>query len=195
MCRCSKQGDESGRTQHGNNNAYCQDSPIAWLDWSWSDEQRALFEFTRELLRLRQTQPVFRRRHFFQGRAIHGPEIKDLYWIKADGTEMTGADWTAGDVRSLAMVLPGDQISEVGEQGERIAGETFALLLNAGDRAIPFRLGARRDDFQWRCLIDTAAAGTELRTYAMMEIFDLQAHSFVVFQAIFPARTGNSRTG
>jgi glycogen operon protein len=183
-------GDESGRTQHGNNNAYCQDSPIAWLDWNWSDEERALFEFTREVLRLRRAQPVFRRRHFFQGRAIHGPEIKDLYWIKADGTEMTGADWTAGDVRSLAMVLPGDQISERGEQGERIAGDTFALLLNAGDRAIPFRLGARRDDLQWRCVIDTAAAARELRTYAMMEIFDLQAHSFVVFQAIFPACTG-----
>ena len=76
-------GDEFGQTQHGNNNAYCQDSPIAWLDWKCTEEQRALLEFTRHLVGLRKTKAVFRRRHFFQGRAIHGPEIKDLYWLKA----------------------------------------------------------------------------------------------------------------
>ena len=78
-------GDEFGQTQGGNNNAYCQDSPVAWLDWNWTEEQRDLFDFARSLIRLRQTQPVFQRRHFFQGRTIHGPEIKDLYWLKADG--------------------------------------------------------------------------------------------------------------
>jgi isoamylase len=78
-------GDEFGQTQRGNNNAYCQDSPTAWLDWNLSADQRALFDFVRELVRLRKTQPVFCRRHFFQGRAIHGAEIKDLYWLKPDG--------------------------------------------------------------------------------------------------------------
>ena len=118
-------GDEFGQTQHGNNNAYCQDSPVAWLDWEWTDAQRDLFAFARGLMQLRKTQPVFRRRHFFQGRPIHGPEIKDLYWMKADGTEMSETDWNAGHVRTIGMVLPGEQITECDEHGERVVGNTL----------------------------------------------------------------------
>ena len=103
-------GDEFGQTQHGNNNAYCQDSPVAWLDWQFSAEQRALFDFVCEVMRLRKTQPVFRRRHFFQGRQIHGAEIKDIYWLRPDGAEMSEADWNAEHVRCICMVLPGDQL-------------------------------------------------------------------------------------
>src|SRR4030095_12041302 len=75
-------GDEFSQTQHGNNNAYCQDSPVAWLNWNLSAEQRELLELTRKLIDLRRAQPVFRRRHFFHGRPIHGREIKDLYWLQ-----------------------------------------------------------------------------------------------------------------
>jgi isoamylase len=139
-------GDEFGQTQRGNNNAYCQDSPLAWLDWNLSAEQRRLLDFTREVMRLRKTEPVFRRRHFFQGRPIHGSEIKDLYWLKADGTEMTDSDWNGSRLRCICMILPGDQITETGEQGEPIVGNSFAILLNAHYELIPFRLGARRRD-------------------------------------------------
>ncbi len=179
-------GDEFGQTQHGNNNAYCQDSPIAWLDWNLSDEQRALLEFTRELMRLRKSEPVFRRRHFFQGRTIHGAEIKDLYWLKFDGTEMTDADWNAGHARCIGMGLPGDQITEIGEHGERISGDTFAILLNAHHEPLDFRLGARSRDARWRCVFDTAAPDAESRTFEHMSTFPLQARSLAVLRAEFP---------
>jgi isoamylase len=128
-------GDEFGQTQHGNNNAYCQDSPIAWLDWNFSAEQCALLDCVRDIMRLRKTQPVFRRRHFFQGRPIHGAEIKDLYWLKPDGTEMSDRDWESAFARCLGMVLPGDQIAEVGEHGEQIVGDSFIMHFQCSPRA------------------------------------------------------------
>src|SRR5690606_10352468 len=89
-------GDESVRPQLGNNNAYCQDSPLVWLDWNPDADGKALLAFTGRLLHLRRSQPVFRRRRFFHGRSIHGVGIKDLYWLRPDGGEMTDADWHAG---------------------------------------------------------------------------------------------------
>jgi glycogen operon protein len=178
-------GDEFGQTQHGNNNAYCQDSPVAWLEWDLSDEGRALLDFTHMLMHLRKTQPVFRRRRFFQGRPIHGVEIKDIYWIKSDGNEMSEADWNAGQVRCLCMVLPGDQITETGEEGESIAGDSFSVLLNAGDEPLPFRLGARRRDLRWKCVFDTSALTAKSRTFEHMSVFPLQPHSLALFQAEF----------
>jgi glycogen operon protein len=129
---------------------------------------------------LRRTQPVFRRRHFFHGRPIHGREIKDLYWLKEDGNEMSSADWHAGHVRCLGMVLPGDQIIETGEEGERIIGDSFAILLNA-DQAVSFRLGARRRDLRWKCILDTAA-NSEGSMFEHMSTFPLQACSLAVLR-------------
>jgi glycogen operon protein len=146
-----------------------------------SAEQRELLELTRKLIDLRRTQPVFRRRHFFHGRPIHGTKIKDLYWLKEDGNEMSNDDWQAGHVRCLGMVLPGDQIIETGEQGERIIGDSFAILLNA-DQAVSFRLGARRRDLRWKCILDTAA-DSQGRTFEHMSMFPLQARSLAVLQA------------
>ncbi|HSI65413.1 MAG TPA: glycogen debranching protein GlgX [Candidatus Saccharimonadia bacterium] len=176
-------GDEFGQTQHGNNNAYCQDGPLAWLNWNLSDHQSALLEFVRGLLLLRKTQPVFRRRRFFQGRPIHGGDIKDLYWIKPDGTEMNDADWNSGYARSLGMALPGDQIGETGMQGERIEGDSFAILFNAHHEQISFRLGARKRDVTWMCLLDTGRPEALPQTFAHMEEFPLMARSLAVFRA------------
>jgi isoamylase len=176
-------GDEFGHTQHGNNNAYCQDSSLAWLNWDLSAEQRELLDITRWLIWLRQSQPVFRRRHFFQGRAIHGEDIKDIYWIRADGTEMTDVDWNSGTAQCLGMALPGDQIQETDERGERIFGESFAILFNVCDQPIDFRLGARRRDLRWECVLDTAAPASEPRTFAHMGVFPLQAHSLAVLRS------------
>ena len=179
-------GDEFGRTQRGNNNTYCQDAPLAWLDWNLSDEQRALLDFTRELLRLRRTQAVFRRRRFFLGRPIHGVDIKDIYWIKPDGTEMSEADWNAGHARCLGMALAGDQIEETDERGDRIAGDTFAILLNAHHEPILFRLGSRRRDVRWSCVFDTAAPEAAPRLFEHMSVFPLQARSVVMLRAELP---------
>jgi len=178
-------GDEFGRTQHGNNNAYCQDSPVAWLDWNLSAEQSTLLDFTREVIRLRKTEPVFQRRRFFQGRPIYGSEIKDLYWLKRDGTEMTDADWNGPHLQCICMVLPGDQITETGEQGQRIVGNSFAILLNAHYEPIPFRLGARRRDLNWRCILDTVASSAQAQVFEHMSSFPLQPRSMVVLQPEF----------
>jgi len=185
-------GDEFGQTQHGNNNAYCQDSPVAWLDWDLWAEQRELLEFARGLLQLRKTEPVFRRRHFFQGRSIFGADIKDLYWLKPDGSEMTGADWNSPNARCLGLVLPGDQITETGAEGERIAGDSFALLLNAGHDPISFRLGARRQDVRWICVFDTAVSSAAGLTFEHMSEYPLPANSFVLLRAeLLPHPSGN----
>jgi isoamylase len=179
-------GNEFGQTQHGNNNAYCQDSPLAWLDWNFSPEQRSLLEFVRELVRLRKTQPVFRRRNFFQGRPIHGAEIKDLYWLKPDGAEMSDHDWASGFARCLGMVLAGDQISEVDEHGERIVGDSFAILFNAHHEPISFRLGTRQRDVRWTCVFDTAAPDAQRRMFEHMSDFPLAARSLAVLRAKLP---------
>ena len=183
-------GDEFGHTQHGNNNAYCQDSPLAWLDWNLSTEQRALLDFTQKLMRLRKTEPVFLRRHFFQGRAIHGADIKDLYWLKPDGSEMADGDWHTDHARCLGMTLPGDQITEIGERGERIMGDTFVILFNAHHEPIPFRLGVRRRDLLWKCVLDTATPDeTTPRTFEHMSVFPLHARSLAVLRAeLLPTR-------
>ena len=180
-------GDEFGQTQRGNNNAYCQDSPVAWLDWNLSAEQRALLEFVRELMQLRKSQPVFRRRNFFQGRPIHGAEIKDLYWLKPDGAEMSDADWNAGYARCLGMVLPGDQITEVDNRGERIIGDSFAVLFNAHHEPISFRLGARQREIRWTCVLGTGAPDAPPRTFEHMSEFPLQARSLAVLRAELPS--------
>jgi pullulanase/glycogen debranching enzyme len=137
-------GDEFGHSQQGNNNAYCQDSPIAWLDWNLSAEQREQLEFVRLLLRLRKSQPVFRRRRFFQGRPVHGQDIKDIYWLTPDGTQMTGSDWNADHVRCLGLGLAGVQIDETDAHGQRIVGENYLILFNAGHEPRPFRLHPAR---------------------------------------------------
>jgi isoamylase len=180
-------GDEFGQTQHGNNNVYCQDSPVAWLNWNLSEEQRALLDFVRTLMRLRKTQPVFRRRHFFQGRPIHGAKIKDLYWLKPEGSEMSDGDWASGFARCLGMVLPGDQISEVGENGERIVGDSFTILFNAHHEPISFRLGTRHRNLRWTCVIDTASPNTPPRSFAHMSEFPLEARSLAVLCAESPS--------
>ncbi len=175
-------GDEFGHTQHGNNNAYCQDSPIAWLNWNLSAEQREQLDFVRTLLRLRREQPVFRRRLFFQGRAIHGAEIKDVHWLRPDGAEMSGADWNTGHVACLAMGLLGDQISETDERGERIVGDSFLILLNAKDEAVSFRIASQRRKVSWTCILDTAAPEAEPRVFEHGSLFPLQARSMAILR-------------
>jgi glycogen operon protein len=181
-------GDEFGHTQLGNNNPYCQDTSLVWLEWKHSPAQKKLLAFTRLLLKLRREQPVFRRRRFFQGRPIHGAGVKDLYWLRPDGHEMDDADWHAGHVHCLGMGLPGDQIVETGERGERITGDTFVILLNAHDEPVPFRLGARRRDVEWRTVIDTADPDAPACTFSHMGIYPLHGRSLVVLRAIPSSR-------
>jgi glycogen operon protein len=177
-------GDEFGRTQYGNNNAFCQDNPISWINWTLDAEQSKQLDFVQRLIELRRMQPVFRRRHFFQGRAIHGTDSKDLYWIRPDGKEMSEIDWAMAQVRCLGIGLLGDQIVECDERGQPIRGDSFLILMNAQDALIPFRLGARQRHVAWTLVLDTNIPPGEFqpRVYKHMAEFPLEPRSVAVLQ-------------
>jgi glycogen operon protein len=148
-------GDEIGHSQRGNNNAYCQDNDLTWLDWDLTAEQEELLRFVQALVKLRKTEPVFRRRRFFFGRPIADSDLKDLYWIRPESGEMTPDDWIAGHVRSLGMGLVGNQIAETDERGQRIVGDTFLLLFNAHHEPVEFHAGERMQNRSWSIVLDT----------------------------------------
>jgi isoamylase len=149
-------GDEFGRTQNGNNNAYCQDNEISWIKWEKrGKKQNALFEFARGLIQLRHQHPVFRRPKFFQGRRIRGSEIKDVMWFNPGGNEMSEEDWSLPFARCLGMMLSGDTIDVLNFHGEPIRDDTFLLLINAHYETIPFLLPGQ-EHIEWQLLIDTA---------------------------------------
>ncbi len=155
-------GDELGRTQHGNNNAYCQDNEISWFNWDLDKPAQQLLEFTKHLIQLQQTHPVFQRRRFFQGRKIQGSEVKDISWFGSDGKEMTDEEWHMG-FRSMGLRLAGDAIEETDARGRPIVGDTFLLLLNAHHEPIDFVLPAHRKDVLWELVFDTALVKSKKR--------------------------------
>jgi glycogen operon protein len=177
-------GDEMARSQGGNNNAYCQDSPVSWVPWPATPRGQRQLEFTRRLIRLRQGHPVFHRRTFFQGRRIHGSEVKDLSWFRPDGKEMTEEEWRNGLSRCLGLRLAGGAIEEVDDLGAPIAGDTFLVLLNAHHEEIPFVLPAHRARMRWELALDTRAWEPPARRQAFRggEGFPLMGRSLAVFR-------------
>ncbi len=149
-------GDELGRTQNGNNNAYCQDNEISWVEWEITPERREFLEFVRRVIRVWKEHPVLRRRKFFQGRRIRGAEVQDIAWLDPRGVEMTDEMWNSPDVRVLGVRLNGDAIQEVDERGERIVGDTLLVMLNAAPEKTQFVLPATSPIERWETLLDTA---------------------------------------
>jgi len=147
-------GDELGRSQGGNNNAYCQDTEISWFDWDKVDED--FVEFTRRVVTLRREHPVFRRRRFFEGVPIHG-SVSDITWFRPDGAEMDQDDWHSSDSGAIQVFLNGDGIPTPDARGETILDDSFLLLFNAGGEAVEFGLPAERWGQQWTAELDTAA--------------------------------------
>jgi glycogen operon protein len=150
-------GDELGRTQHGNNNAYCQDNELSWIDWSSVDDD--LLHFARRLIAFRREHPVFRRRRFFEGRPPLGDDLADIAWFKPSGDPMSPDDWNDGMARSLAVLLNGEAIHSRGPKGERIVDDTFCVLFNAHHAAVTFTLPDQTWAERWQVVIDTAAEG------------------------------------
>jgi isoamylase len=174
-------GDEIGRTQQGNNNAYCQDNEISWVDWSLADNQLALFEFVRRMIALRHEHPVFRRRNFFQGRALSGSPSKDIAWLKPDGTEMTTEEWDHDFARCLGVYLGGDALDEVDARGRPVRDDTFIVLFNAHHDAIPFKLPAFGGG--WRVVLDTSRDGSaEERVLEADAVYELDGRSLALLQ-------------
>ena len=148
-------GDEIGRTQRGNNNAYCQDNEVSWVDWTLDAERASLLGFVRRLIELRREHPAFRRRDFFQGRPLHGGGFKDILWLRPDGAEMSDQEWEREHARRLAVYLAGDGLNEVDRRGRSLRDDDFLMLFNADHEEIAFVLPALPGE-PWRCLLDTA---------------------------------------
>lgn len=149
-------GDEMGRTQLGNNNAYCQDNEISWLDWNLDARREALLSFCQRMVQIRKDHPALHRRKFFQGRAIHGADIPDLSWLRPDGEEMTEKDWRSGTTFCLGMRLGGESIDETDEQGEPVLDDTLIVILNANFEPTNFHLPSKHQEVAWEILENTA---------------------------------------
>jgi len=149
-------GDEFGRTQEGNNNAYCQDNKLSWIDWELPEKNRDLLEFTRYLLALRQNHPAFRRRHFFQGRSSRNGGIEGIKWFNSNGQELSEAEWTGGELHHLGMLMFGDSIDEFNSRGRLIEDDNFLLLINGGSDLVEFNLQFLPNNLPWQLEIDTA---------------------------------------
>jgi isoamylase len=143
-------GDEFGRTQHGNNNAWCQDNEISWIDWDSRDEE--LLTFTRRLIELRRAHPVFHRTRFFDGT---GEQLPDVWWMRPDGRRMTRRDWDNTESRAIGVFLNGEELGTQTKQGEEVRDDTFLLLFNAFFEEISFRLPARRFGARWELVLST----------------------------------------
>ena len=177
-------GDEIGRTQGGNNNAYCQDNEISWLDWSRADGE--LLEFTRGLLALRRAHPVFRRRRWFHGRAIHGSEVNDIAWFAPDGNAMSEDHWAEADAKSLGVFVNGHDLGVDGD-GEILRDDTFGVLFNARQQAIVFMLpGEGSWGRRWMEVLDTrhATVGGEGRTFEAGGLVPMEGLSLVVLRRV-----------
>ncbi|HVF54182.1 MAG TPA: glycogen debranching protein GlgX [Actinomycetota bacterium] len=173
-------GDEMGRTQGGNNNAYCQDNEISWYDWAGRDENLALLGFVRRVMDYRKGHPVFRRRGWFRGRDVRGTE--DIAWLNPDGGEMTPEQWDAGFARSLGVWLNGDAIRTPGPQGEQVVDDSFLLFFNAHHESIPFTIPARWGA-RWEEVIDTNDPAMEPVTgYAAGDEVPVEGFSIVVLR-------------
>jgi isoamylase len=148
-------GDELDQTQAGNNNAYCQDNELTWLDWKLDDRKVALLEFARKLVKLRLEHPNLHRRKFYQDRSIRGSEIRDIMWLRPDGQEMTDEEWTSGWVRCLGVMLNGQTLDHVDEKGESVHDDTFVLMLNCHHEPILFYLPPPPTGDSWEVVVDT----------------------------------------
>jgi isoamylase len=147
-------GDEIGRTQLGNNNAYCQDNEMAWYDWAHADTE--LLQFTRRLIGFRHRHAVFCRRRWFQGRPIHGSQVSDIGWFTPAGLEMSEDDWRAGFAKSLGVFLNGRSIQSLSERGEPVTDDSFYVMFNSHHDPLEFTLPEQRWGEQWTVILNTA---------------------------------------
>jgi len=175
-------GDEFARTQGGNNNAYCQDNEISWVDWALREENADLLEFTRRWLEYRKKHPCLRRTRFFEGRDFGLDELKDITWLRPDGVEMAAGDWSEDFIRCLGFVIDGKDLREVDEHGRVLTDGVFLILLNAHHAAIPFKTPTL-DSGHWRCLMDTAEGWlSEQRLVEPGDEYSLEGRSVVLLE-------------
>jgi isoamylase len=177
-------GDETGRTQRGNNNVYCQDSELSWHDWTLDAPARELLAFTQRLIALRREHPELHRRKFFHGRPECAGDMKDLTWIRPDGREMGDADWS-GSTRAFGFRLCGLAMDDVNERGEPITDDTLLLLLNAEPGAVPFVLPDPHPGLRWEVVLDTTEEPAPTKSCVLdpAAVFPLTGRSLAFLRA------------
>ncbi len=173
-------GDEMGRTQQGNNNAYCQDGEISWLDWEHAD--RELLEFTRRLIDMRGRHCVFRRRRWFQGRPIHGSGVTDIGWFRPDGTPMDDEDWRAGFAKSLGVFLNGEQIDSTDPRGDPVVDDSFYILFNAHRDRLEFKTPGEEWGPRWVKVLDTSDPAAAEESFGARAPVPVEGLSLVVLR-------------
>ena len=174
-------GDEFGHTQKGNNNTYCQDNELSWLNWELAEDQKQFLSFVRKVTQLRKDHKVLQRRSFFQGRSIRGEGVTDVTWFSPAGKDMTDNDW-GGYVKCLGMRLAGDLIGEVDEEGETIVGDTLLVLMNADFNSIKFTLPRANPYHRWERLFDTADDHAPAAIIDPFAVYNLRDRSLAVFR-------------
>ena len=176
-------GDELGRTQGGNNNAYCQDNEITWIDWDLDEQERKLLDFTSKMVKLRHDHPVLRRRRFFTGRAGHGGESerREIEWLRPSGEHMTDQDWATWYARAMTVYLNGDAIAEPDEYGRQVVDDSFLILINASGENIDFTLPGEDYAPGWVVALDTTPAGQDAARsrHDANEVVGVEAHSML----------------
>ncbi|MBE9215674.1 glycogen debranching protein GlgX [Plectonema cf. radiosum LEGE 06105] len=179
-------GDEMGRTQGGNNNPYCQDNEISWLDWELQEENENLLDFTRQLIDFRRRHPVFKRRKWFQGRAIRGREVTDISWYNPDGGKMTEEQWNSGFAKAIGIYLNGEGIGSPGPRGERIIDESFLILFNAHYEMLDFLLSCELQEWEWLTIVDTTKPRFVQRgkRYIKDKPIEVEARSIIILKRL-----------
>jgi glycogen operon protein len=176
-------GDEFGRTQGGNNNAYCQDNAVSWVDWGKLEEGRDLVAFVRRLIKLRREHPVFRRSSFFLGDPVDDKDVKDVVWLNAEGREMTDADWNRPHIKVLGVRYAATAEMDLKSYARRLDPHSFLLLMNAGEEPVNFVLPKVPFDKRWHWILDTAAAdGEPSGRFAAQTTFQLAPHALALFE-------------
>lgn len=173
-------GDEMSHTQQGNNNAYCQDNEISWLNWELDETQQKMVEFTRQLIAFRRSQPALHRRRFFYGRLFRSAVVRDVRWFMPSGVEMTDDDWRVPFARSVGCLLFGENV-DVSETGDPVTGDTLLLLFN-GDQSldIDFVLPDLDDGNEWHLVIDSYEDMIRTETQLASSPYHLRACSVAI---------------
>jgi glycogen operon protein len=184
-------GDELGRTQKGNNNVYCQDNELSWLDWNLDERKKQMVAFTQRLFDLRRQSLVLRRKRFVRGEHIWDSASKDMTWYRPDGVEMTQADWEASFTRSLGFWLGGDAIPSLDEHGQRILAEGLLVLINGHHEPVTFTLPSPREGHEWHLAIDTGLE-TQGELRSVQGKVELMGRSIWVMREQGPKTNGGS---
>ncbi|MGA8876658.1 MAG: hypothetical protein WB555_14075, partial [Candidatus Korobacteraceae bacterium] len=187
-------GDEIGRTQHGNNNAYCQDNEISWNDWKLDERRIKLLEFTRQLIQFRKAHPNLRRRKFFQDSDVYHPSSKNIAWYRTDGQEMTHEQWNTGWMRSLAVMFNGATLEDADEMGEPLKDDSFLILLNSYSEQVTYTIPRSPHGRGWKLLMNTYDLENPFHEEPMDGSLDVAGRSVVILRELLPEEIGHRRS-